>query len=298
MADYLQTMPRAFDLPVRLNARVTSLVPDRRRLRGHVPPTAPSARGRWWWPPAPSRFRSFRRPPRAGPVGDPDSTVRSYRNPEALPDGPALVVGGGNSGFQIAEELAATQQVDLSIGIAAADAAPAAARPGPVLVAHPARPACGSPSIRGSAGEASREFSSASQRRRLRRVGVTIPAATGRGSRANSAVRRRQHSRRSEWWSGRPGYRSDYTWIDIPGVGGRPGRTRPRRDRDPRPVLPGLSWQHTRGSALLGFVQADAVFIVEPVSASAVLVSLAPASSRPGLAAPRSRRPATSGGAR
>jgi putative flavoprotein involved in K+ transport len=38
-----------------------------------------------------------------------------YRNPQALPEGPVLVVGGGNSGFQIAEELAATRQVDLSI---------------------------------------------------------------------------------------------------------------------------------------------------------------------------------------
>ena len=39
-----------------------------------------------------------------------------YRNPQALPAGPALVVGGGNSGFQIAEELAtAGRQVDLSI---------------------------------------------------------------------------------------------------------------------------------------------------------------------------------------
>jgi putative flavoprotein involved in K+ transport len=38
-----------------------------------------------------------------------------YRNPQALPDGPVLVVGGGNSGFQIAEELAAIRQVDLSI---------------------------------------------------------------------------------------------------------------------------------------------------------------------------------------
>ena len=39
-----------------------------------------------------------------------------YRNPQALPDGPVLVVGGGNSGFQIAEELAtAGRQVDLSI---------------------------------------------------------------------------------------------------------------------------------------------------------------------------------------
>ena len=31
-----------------------------------------------------------------------------YRNPQALPAGPVLVVGGGNSGFQIAEELAAS----------------------------------------------------------------------------------------------------------------------------------------------------------------------------------------------
>jgi putative flavoprotein involved in K+ transport len=39
-----------------------------------------------------------------------------YRNPGHLPDGPALVVGGGNSGFQIAAELAATRAVDLAIG--------------------------------------------------------------------------------------------------------------------------------------------------------------------------------------
>src|SRR4029453_7487325 len=38
-----------------------------------------------------------------------------YRRPQALPAGPVLVVGGGNSGFQIAEELAAPRQVDLSI---------------------------------------------------------------------------------------------------------------------------------------------------------------------------------------
>jgi putative flavoprotein involved in K+ transport len=39
-----------------------------------------------------------------------------YRNWQALPAGPALVVGGGNSGFQIAEELAtAGRQVDLPI---------------------------------------------------------------------------------------------------------------------------------------------------------------------------------------
>src|SRR5436190_5087176 len=40
-----------------------------------------------------------------------------YRNPAQLPEGAhVLVVGGGNSGFQIAEELAATRKVDLAVG--------------------------------------------------------------------------------------------------------------------------------------------------------------------------------------
>ena len=39
-----------------------------------------------------------------------------YRNPDALPTGRILVVGGGNTGFQIAEELAASREVHLAIG--------------------------------------------------------------------------------------------------------------------------------------------------------------------------------------
>ena len=39
-----------------------------------------------------------------------------YRAPGDLPDGRVLVVGGGNTGFQIAEELSATREVHLSIG--------------------------------------------------------------------------------------------------------------------------------------------------------------------------------------
>jgi putative flavoprotein involved in K+ transport len=38
-----------------------------------------------------------------------------YRNPQALPPGSVPVVGAGNSGLQIAEELVATRQVDVSI---------------------------------------------------------------------------------------------------------------------------------------------------------------------------------------
>ena len=58
------------------------------------------------------------------------------------------------------------------------------------------------------------------------------------------------------------GYRPDHSWIDLP-INGNDGRLRHRRGVSDVPGLYflGLSWQHTRGSALLGFVADDAAFI-------------------------------------
>ena len=39
-----------------------------------------------------------------------------YRRPGDVPEGTVLVVGGGNTGFQIAKELSATHKVCLSVG--------------------------------------------------------------------------------------------------------------------------------------------------------------------------------------
>ncbi len=39
-----------------------------------------------------------------------------YRNPTSVPEGRVLVVGGGNTGFQIAEELTMTHEVHLAVG--------------------------------------------------------------------------------------------------------------------------------------------------------------------------------------
>ena len=39
-----------------------------------------------------------------------------YRNPRGIPDGTVLVVGGGNTGFQIAKELSRTHRVVLAVG--------------------------------------------------------------------------------------------------------------------------------------------------------------------------------------
>ena len=78
-----------------------------RRASRSAPTTTSSAPARWWWRPGRSRCPSCHRPPSGWmrPVTQLHSA--DYRNPQALPDGPVLVVGGGNSGFQIAEELAA-----------------------------------------------------------------------------------------------------------------------------------------------------------------------------------------------
>jgi len=65
------------------------------------------------------------------------------------------------------------------------------------------------------------------------------------------------------------GYRPDYSWIDIPEVKDGSGLILHRRGVTPSPGLTfvGLTWQHTRGSALLGFVKEDAAFIAETIDA-------------------------------
>jgi len=63
------------------------------------------------------------------------------------------------------------------------------------------------------------------------------------------------------------GYRSDYAWIHIPGVVEN-GRVIHRRGVTDVPGLYflGLSWQHTRGSALLGFVADDAAYLADRIT--------------------------------
>ena len=62
------------------------------------------------------------------------------------------------------------------------------------------------------------------------------------------------------------GYRPDHAWIRLPIFTGD-GRVRHRRGVTNVPGLffLGLSWQHTRGSALLGWVKDDAEFIARQI---------------------------------
>src|SRR5262249_55158447 len=105
VAGYLTAYAAKFNLPVRLNARVTELC---RTAEGFEATTDSGALRARQVVVATGPFQVPFIPPAAQRLEDSVTQLHSagYRNPQALPPGPVLVVGGGNSGFQIAEELA------------------------------------------------------------------------------------------------------------------------------------------------------------------------------------------------
>jgi putative flavoprotein involved in K+ transport len=64
------------------------------------------------------------------------------------------------------------------------------------------------------------------------------------------------------------GYRPDYSWIAIPEVTADGHAMHRRGFTDVHGLyFLGLSWQYTRGSALLGFVADDAAYLAEQIAA-------------------------------
>jgi putative flavoprotein involved in K+ transport len=266
VADYLQAYAAAFNLPVRLNARVTRLSKTDDGFEVHTADQIYRARQVVV---ATGPFQVPFVPPMTAKLDPSVTQVHSadYHNPHALPDGPVLVVGGGNSGFQIAEELAATRTVDLSIAttypmlpqrLAGRDLFWWLTRLGLLRVTVTSRP---------GRRMSRRDFVIGTNRRRLERAGVRfrprLVDADGR------TVRFADHRLLEDVgvvvWA--TGYRSDYAWIHLPGVV-REGHVVHRRGVTEVPGLYflGLSWQHTRGSALLGFVNDDAAYLADRIA--------------------------------
>jgi putative flavoprotein involved in K+ transport len=266
VADYLQAYAAAHDLPVRLNAKVIEV---RQVGDGFEVRTADQTYQARQVVVATGPFQIPFVPPPASKLDPSVTQVHSadYRNPQALPAGPVLVVGGGNSGFQIAEELAATRQVDLSVAervpmlpqrLAGRDLFWWLTRLGVLRVTVDSR--LGRRASR-------REFIIGTNKRRLRKAGVRFRPrlidADGR------TVRFADGSTLEDVgvvvWA--TGYRSDHAWIHIPGVV-REGHVVHRRGVTEVPGLYflGLSWQHTRGSALLGFVNDDAAYLADRIA--------------------------------
>lgn len=261
VASYLTAYAAEFNLPVRLNARVTDL---RRTADGFEARTDGGVFGARRAVVATGPFQVPFTPPAAQRLDRSVTQLHSadYRNPQALPPGPVLVVGGGNSGFQIAEELAATRQVDLSIAtrapllpqrLAGQDLFWWLTRLGLMRVTAESR--------LGGRLRARPDFIIGSSRRRLRAAGVRFrPAVAGADGRTVRFADGSSLDVGTVIWA--TGYRPDYSWIHIPGVT-RDGQVIHRRGVTGVPGLYflGLSWQHTRGSALLGFVHDDAAYL-------------------------------------
>jgi putative flavoprotein involved in K+ transport len=260
VANYLTEYARHFDLPVELGSRVRSIA---RSGGGYAVELDDRTYEADQVVVATGPFQVPFTPPLAERLDPKIVQMHSsdYRSPRDLPTGTVLVVGGGNTGFQIAEELSETHEVHLSIG----------SRQTPLPQRILGRDlfwyleATGlirkTTASRIGRRMAGRDTLIGSTPRGIRRRGVRVhgravevegPAVTfGDGDRLDPAA---------VIWA--TGFRTDHSWIDAPVFDDR-GRVVHERGVTEAPGLYflGLSWQHTRGSALIGWVGDDAEFI-------------------------------------
>jgi putative flavoprotein involved in K+ transport len=192
-----------------------------------------------------------------------------YRRPQDVAAGPVLVVGGGNTGFQIAEELARSHQVHLSIGsrqtplpqrILGRDLfryLDATGLMGKTTASRIGQRMQDRDTLIGSSPRAAR------RRHGIRLCGRTVDASA-------SEVRFDDDSRLTPStiiWA--TGFALDHSVVHVP-VFDDVGRLAHRRGVTTSPGLyfVGLPWQHTRGSALLGWVKDDAEHLAQHIAAS------------------------------
>ena len=213
-----------------------------------------------------------------------------YRRPSDVPDGTVLVVGGGNTGFQVAKELSATHRVVLSVG---SRQKPLPQRLlGRDLFWWLTKAGILNKNIESRLGRklSTRDTLIGSSPRELkRRYGVELkPRAADADGRTVRFEDGSELALEAVIWA--TGYRPDYSWIRLPVLDD--GRLRHRRGVTDVPGLyfVGLTWQYTRGSALIGWVRDDAEFIAEQIAA--YQASKAPAAhAKVGAGAPAQARP-------
>jgi putative flavoprotein involved in K+ transport len=265
---YLEQYAAAFHLPIELGSAVRSLTKkdetfvlelDGRRVEADqvVVATGP--------------FQVPFVPPLAGELA-PDlfrTHSTEYRRPADVPEGTIVVVGGGNTGFQIAQELAATHPVYLSIG---SRQTPLPQRfLGRDLFWWLTKTGVIKKTVDSRIGRRARQRDTliGSNPRKARRHGVELkPRAVAGSGRTVSFADGSELNVDAVIWA--TGYRPDYSWIELPVLDER-GQARHRRGVTDVPGLffLGLTWQHTRGSALLGWVKDDAEFLAGRIAAHA-----------------------------
>ena len=263
---YLEEYARTFDLPLELNSRVRRLAKengsfvldiDGRTVRADQVVVATGPFQTPFVPEIADRLDAQ--------VWQVHST--SYRRPSDVPEGIVLVVGGGNTGFQIAKELSATHKVLLSVG--------SKQKPLPQrivgrdlfwwltktrLLSTTVESRLGSKLryrdtlIGSSLRELKGKYGVEVKPRATEAEGRTIRFGDGGSVEVDALI-----------WA--TGYRSDLSWIDPPILDSNEGLQHRRGVTDvPGLYFLGLTWQWTRGSALIGWVKDDAAFLIKRIA--------------------------------
>ncbi|MDQ5835129.1 MAG: NAD(P)/FAD-dependent oxidoreductase [Actinomycetota bacterium] len=269
VASYLADYARRFQLPLELNSRVSSI---RNTDGGYVVEVDDRSYQAEQVVIATGPFQVPFVPPVAEQLGESVTQMHStaYRSPGSIPEGRVLVVGGGNTGFQIAAELSATREVHLSIGtrqmplpqkLLGRDLFWYLDKTG--LIRKTAASRIGrrmqqrEDTLIGSNPRAARRHGVQLHGRAVDAAGSTVSFSDGDDLDVRSVI-----------WA--TGFRVDHSWIDVP-VFDEHGRVVHERGVTASPGLYflGLPWQHTRGSALLGWVKDDAHYLAQEINALA-----------------------------
>ena len=212
-----------------------------------------------------------------------------YRSPSDLPPGAALVVGGGNTGYQIAAELAQSREVHLAVG---ARQTPLPQRIlGRDLFRYLEATRLMNKTVTSRIGQRmkDRETLIGSSPRSARKQGIKMrPRATGAQGSTVTFDDGFEVAVDAVVWA--TGFRLDHSFVELPVFDDR-GQVSHQRGVTELPGLYflGLPWQHTRGSALLGWVKDDAEFIAQRIGAFARSHATASASPSPLLSGPPPR---------
>jgi putative flavoprotein involved in K+ transport len=266
VVDYLTDYARAFEVPVELDSAVRAV---RRADSGYLVQLDDRTYAAEQVVIATGPFQVPRVPPIAQPL-DPGVVQfhsTAYRRPDQVPAGPVLVVGGGNTGFQIAEELSRTHEVHLSIGsrqtplpqrIAGQDLFRYLEALGLMRVTMDSRP--------GQRLRYRETLIGSSPRTARRRYGIRLRDRTVDAQRSEVVFADRSRlAPAAVIWA--TGFAVDHSFVHVP-VFDDAARLMHHRGVTAAPGLYflGLTWQHTRGSALLGWVKDDARFLAQRIA--------------------------------
>jgi putative flavoprotein involved in K+ transport len=267
IADF-QAYAEGAQLPIRLNTPVTSL----RREDGTY--VARSAEGEFRARQVVIATGPFHIPftPAVSQDLDPElSQIHSaeYRNPNSVPAGKSLVVGSANSGQQIALELSESRPVEISVG--------------EKLPTLPQRPfgrdiwwwltmmRVSRVTVESRLGKrlSQRDVVIGGGLRELKRNRVVVrPRVVGGSGRTVTFDDGGSADYEAIVWA--TGFRVEHSWIDIPEIKDERDQIRHVRGVTDSPGLYtlGMTWQHTRTSALLGWVGDDAAFLADQIEAA------------------------------